>query len=584
MENHQVVYAISDNIISSLGVNTQENLRQIYAEQSGITRIEDSQLYVEPVMASRLNWERVSSMPGYAAHDTYSRLERVMIASATDALSKTDIQPDELDTIFIFSTTKGNVDVLAKNNGTVPTDAYLYTTAQRVADHFNAANPPIVVSNACISGVVAPILAEHMLRTGKYTNAIIIGGDLLTEFVISGFESFKSVSISLCRPYDQNHDGLNLGEGVATLIVSTDASKVKDKKPIMLAGGSTSNDANHISGPSRTGEELKMAIESALAEAGLTADDIDMADAHGTATVYNDEMEAKAINLSGLGSKPLISLKSYFGHTLGASGLIETIVCIEALRQQMIPRTLGFENAGDTMHVNVSTQTSPATLRNIVKTASGFGGCNAALVLSTTNGGQSFRNYAEIDVIRKCNIDHQQVKIDGNVCFDGSQLPDYATFIRAAFKQESESYLKFGKMDDLCKLALVCCEYLLKNIDLSAYNSRDISLLLTCKSSSLDTDLQHQAIINNKNPYQPSPAVFVYTLANVMQGEICIRHRIKGECLCLVDNSLSDNRLTEYASIMFAQERAQICIAGYVDYLQGNYKAQLSLMQPRQRI
>jgi 3-oxoacyl-(acyl-carrier-protein) synthase len=107
---------------------------------------------------------------------------------------------------------------------------------------------------------------------------------------MSGFQSFKSVSPQPCRPYDKSRDGLTVGEGVATLVLSCDKQLVKDDVPVMVAGSSSSNDANHISGPSRTGDGLAFAIEDALAEAGVSAEEVDLVDMHGTATLYNDEM------------------------------------------------------------------------------------------------------------------------------------------------------------------------------------------------------------------------------------------------------------------------------------------------------
>ena len=151
---------------------------------------------------------------------------------------------------------------------------------------------------------------------------------------------------------------------------------------VKVSGGSVSNDANHISGPSRTGEELNLAISKAMNNAGLSANDIDFISAHGTATLFNDEMEAKAITLAGLQLVPVNSLKGYYGHTLGAAGLIESIISIQSLKENLVIPTRGFENIGVTQPINVCSTLYSATLKNCLKTASGFGGCNAAMVFS----------------------------------------------------------------------------------------------------------------------------------------------------------------------------------------------------------
>src|SRR6202012_4784891 len=192
----------------------------------------------------------------------------------------------------------------------------LPVSARKIAAHFHFAHTPIVVSNACISGVLALLLAKRLLQSGQYENAVVAGADVISRFVLSGFGSFQAISPGPCKPFDAARDGINLGEGAGTIILST---RMIHREGIKLSGGSVSNDANHISGPSRTGEELCQTITRSLRDAGLTPGNIDFISAHGTATLYNDEMEAKALTLAHLQSAPVNSLKGYYGHTLGAA-------------------------------------------------------------------------------------------------------------------------------------------------------------------------------------------------------------------------------------------------------------------------
>ena len=297
-----------------------------------------------------------------------------------DALKQADIDIRDSKTILIISTTKGNIGLLEteKYREALKKRIALTTSAQIVADHFGFANKPIVISNACISGVLAIITGMRLLRAGACENAVITGADLISKFILSGFQSFQALSQSVCRPFDRLHDGLNLGEGAGTIILSTNKKYIGH---IKIRGGSLSNDANHISGPSRTGEELAYAIGRSMDDAGVDAGEIDFISAHGTGTVYNDEMEANAIRLSGLNEVPLNSLKGYYGHTLGAAGLIETIVSIESLRQGEFIGTPGFERTPESHQVNASASHRYINARNFLKTASGFGGCNAAVVI-----------------------------------------------------------------------------------------------------------------------------------------------------------------------------------------------------------
>jgi 3-oxoacyl-[acyl-carrier-protein] synthase-1 len=216
-----------------------------------------------------------------------------------------------------------------------------------------------------------------LLQAGKYQNAIVVGCDRFSRFVLSGFQSFQAISNAPCKPFDAERNGINLGEAAATIILSATG----ENEPLaILSGGSTSNDANHISGPSRTGIELALAISRAITEAGITNKDIDIISAHGTATLYNDEMEAKAFTLAGLNNTPLHSFKGYIGHTLGAAGVAESVMLLEAIRCQNIIPSAGFNQSASGQTLNVSTFPISANINYALKTASGFGGCNAAMV------------------------------------------------------------------------------------------------------------------------------------------------------------------------------------------------------------
>ncbi len=160
------------------------------------------------------------------------------------------------------------------------------------------------------------------------------------------------------------------------------SSNKQSKDHIKVVSGSVSNDANHISGPSRTGEELYYCIKKSMKDAGLSGADIDFISAHGTATMYNDEMEAKAIASATLQAAPVNSLKAFYGHTLGAAGLIESIISIQSLKENIIIPTKGFKESGVSKPINICNKILYKHLYNCLKTASGFGGCNAAVVFS----------------------------------------------------------------------------------------------------------------------------------------------------------------------------------------------------------
>ena len=368
------IYTVAENILSPIGNTTAENFAALKNSISGIKQHNDPRISTQPFSASLFNDGRQFT------EGNYTKFEQLLVASIKDALLNSPIDVTGANTIMIISSTKGNISLLETGAGMkdLQKRIALSTSAKLVAEHFGFINQPIVISNACISGVMGIITGMRLLRTGRYQNAVITGADVISQFILSGFESFHALSAQLCRPFDQNRKGLNLGEGAGTLVLSSSKQFAQN---IKVLGGAVSNDANHISGPSRTGKELGYAITGALHEAAITPGDIDFISAHGTATNYNDEMEASAIALSGLEKTPVNSLKGYYGHTLGAAGLIEVIASVQSLKENLVLPTSGFKEHGVTAPINVCSAMLQKPLSTFLKTASGFGGCNAAVVV-----------------------------------------------------------------------------------------------------------------------------------------------------------------------------------------------------------
>jgi 3-oxoacyl-[acyl-carrier-protein] synthase I len=372
------IFISSDNILSPIGLTTAENFEQLKQNVSGIKMHHDNNMSEQPFQAALFDDEKFYNNN---SQNSYTKFEKLLIASITDALANSGISATDKKTVLIISSTKGNISLLETEaaSESLNNRISLNASAKLVAGHFQFSNQPIIVSNACISGMLAILTGMRLIQSGQYENAVVAGADVISKFVLSGFQSFQAISQSPCKPFDAARDGINLGEGAGTVILT---SNKDHSSGIKVTGGSVSNDANHISGPSRTGEELSLAIKKAMNASGLNAADIDFISAHGTATIYNDEMEAKAIAMAGLQAAPVNSLKGYYGHTLGAAGLIESIISIQSLKENLVIPTRGFENLGVTQPVNVCSALYRSTLNNCLKTASGFGGCNAAMVFS----------------------------------------------------------------------------------------------------------------------------------------------------------------------------------------------------------
>jgi 3-oxoacyl-[acyl-carrier-protein] synthase-1 len=370
----RTVYVTADNIFSPLGKNTADNMTALRKGLSGI-RLQHSAIDAEPFYASLFS-------PGdIPADDELTAFEQIVFLSARDAMQRAGITSADpgSKTGFILSSTKGNIGLIENiSDAVIPEERIsLNTSASLIAKKLGIQTEPLVVSHACISGLLAMITGMRLIQSGVYDQLVISGGDLITSFIYSGFRSFQAISTKPCRPFDAARDGISLGEAAATIVLSSD----KKSGRFVLAGGSVSNDANHISGPSRTGEELLLAIKSAMNQAGVSPDEIQFISAHGTATRYNDDMEAKAIALAAMERVPVNSFKGYYGHTLGAAGILESILTLQSMKENVLLPTFGFSEPGTEQPVHVVKELKPATLHTCLKTASGFGGCNAAIVI-----------------------------------------------------------------------------------------------------------------------------------------------------------------------------------------------------------
>ena len=176
-------------------------------------------------------------------------------------------------------------------------------------------------------------------------------------------------------------------------------------------------------------------------------------------------------------------------------------------------------------------------------------------------------------------IGEGKVVVNKRLIFNQEKIITFAEFIKALYKQEQIAYPKFYKMDALSKLGFMCAELLLRQGNPGSFKPDSLAVVLANSSSSLDTDLTHQESIRNRAAYFPSPSVFVYTLANIVIGEICIRHSLKGENAFLISETFNPGQLTEYVSEILDNKRAGACICGWVEILGNDFRAMMALVE-----
>jgi len=371
-----MISIIADNIISPLGFTTADNLKAVVHGDTRLCLYQGKWGIPEPFVASLFTDEQWNMMP---LKDGYSRLERLAIFSIGKAVSDSGMDITSSRVIIILSSTKGDVEQL-------PGFVSLGETATRIARYFKNPNIPVVVSNACISGLSAQIVARRMLQTGDYDYAVVCGVEVQSKFIISGFQSFKALSVDECRPFDIDRNGLNVGEAAATVIMKREEDTVVDSRWYAL-DGVIRNDAFHISSPSRTANGSYNALSSVLRSASSlfgenAAERLGMVNVHGTSTLYNDEMESVALSRAGLDSVPINTYKGYYGHTMGAAGILEVVLSMHSLAQGLILGTRGFRELGVSHSINVSSEERYSDRAVFIKLISGFGGCNAAMLFA----------------------------------------------------------------------------------------------------------------------------------------------------------------------------------------------------------
>lgn len=585
---------VSTNIVSPLGMSSQENWRAVMQGRSALRRLENYKGIPLPFVASVFTPEQVEKL----AVEGFTRFESLAIRSITEALTHTDLDVHGERTIFILSTTKADVEELGfveERDGDYHRPAL---SAQRIAEHVGIGGGAIVCCNACISGVSAQILADRLISCGHYDNAVVCGADLVSSFTASGFLSFKSLSNEACRPFDADRQGLNLGEAAAT-IVFTRADNLREGD-WLFERGEMDNDAFHLSTPAPSGEGARKVLEAVMK--GRDASELAFVSAHGTATMFNDQMESVAIEKAGLSDVPLTALKGWFGHTLGASGVLEVILGMMAVSESVVLPLRGFREIGVSGKVNLSPELRATDKNSFLKMISGFGGCNAAALYRRVREGMERETAPGLEKAAHSMGEtapelketahlmgeaasglkelHRVHILPDGVTLDGRPLPiqsQGAGLLSEIYRKYVGDYPKYHKMDALSRLAFLATELLLSRGDVSQDSKR--ATILFNRTSSVVADRCHLGSIAKPGEFYPSPSVFLGTLPNIATGEIAIRHGYNGETSLYITDFRDEALMKKVVSSSFSLGGFRSLICGFVDCDGGDsFEADLKIL------
>lgn len=576
-----MAYIIADNIISPLGETSEENYLSVKSGRSGIRAYEPGTCNIPEEFYASLLFEDFETLALKSAQKA--------IANAQKTMGNAQLELKGKRTAFILSSTKGNIEE----------NISLADSAQRIASQLGIDSKPIVVCNACISGLSALILGNRLIDSGLYDAAIVCGCDTPRQFILSGFQSLKALSPEPCRPFDMERMGLNLGEAAATLILS--------KNPIQgnswrMGDGFIRNDAFHISTPSKTADglylSLQRTLESFTKEISSTCKQIDMKEhlafinAHGTATLFNDQMESVAIGRAGLSDLPANAYKSFWGHTMGAAGILETIISMKAIDDDTILGTRGFSELGVSGKMNICAENRPTDKKGFIKMLSGFGGCNATIWaaknperenIALSQIEQQNREFTTTHTIR---ITPEEVILDQRKLWEGKKElgeqegKEHHSLLTTLYKQMIGNYPKFYKMDGLSRLGFVASEILL-NAE-KGETDKERAIIFFNHSSSIASDRNYKESINDKDNYFPSPSIFVYTLPNIVTGEIAIRNHFHGETSFFILPDKDERLMEEILQASCRDAQSKSFLTGWIDYEdERHFEADLKIKKMR---
>lgn len=379
-------------IISSIGKDLEETRNSLRTGKSGIGqpqtfKTRHTNLPVGEIDLSNIELGDILNLNRDLA---YTRASMLGIYAVKQLLDNSGLKSIPADTGFISGTSVGGIDFTERYFNEFETDAdkrkfiqaqHPGFSTEMIAGYFGLKNFVSTISTACSSSANAIMVGARMIEAGRLKRVIVGGSDCLTKFTLNGFNSLMILSENTCRPFDEERDGLNLGEAAAYILL--EAENCIDGKKVLgrLSGYGNANDAFHQTASSENGEGAFLAISKALKKAGIPASGIDYINVHGTGTKNNDLSESIALQRA-FGEKipAFSSTKAFTGHTLGAAGAVEAVFSLLSLKDQEIFPNLNFQKMMNETGLVPVTELQNKKINSILSNSFGFGGNCTSLI------------------------------------------------------------------------------------------------------------------------------------------------------------------------------------------------------------
>ncbi|MAZ94372.1 MAG: beta-ketoacyl-[acyl-carrier-protein] synthase family protein [Bacteroidales bacterium] len=567
-------------IISPIGKNLGETYDSLISESTGISNIEilntrHKNSFV--VGEIKLTHNELIEIAKVDTYKTWTRTALLGIIAAKQAIKDANIDT-KIETALISATTVGGMDrselhykEMVEGNHKEYIDLHhAGNSTEMIAENCNISGLTTTISTACSSSLNSILVGSRLIKNGLVKQAVVGGTDSLSKFTLNGFNTLMILDKEHCRPFDDSRAGLNLGEGSAFLVLEDLESAITSKKKIyaVVSGYANANDAHHQTASSNEGTGPFLSMQQALDEASLTPADIDYINVHGTGTYNNDLTEGIAIKrLFGNKLPRFSSTKGYTGHTLGAAGVIESVISILALNNNFIPPNINFSAAIKEIDIEPETKlTNDICLSNVLTNSFGFGGNDSSIVYS------SAKNYSSVNTqISKLK---KEVYINGMGCLSpqntiGGKLinytpPDNDSNYLQILKPNYRDYINpklLRRMSKVVRMGIISSGIALKDANVIKPDAIITGTGMGCME---DTEKFLNAMIANDEELL-TPTAFIQSTHNTIGGAIALGLNNHSYNLTYVHRTFSFESALLDSMIMINEKKAENVLVGGFD-------------------
>ena len=553
-------------IISAIGNCKESVLESLKKQKTGIEKIKilDTVHKDFPSGEVKMTDSQLKSSLEIPQTKLISRNALLGIYAAKEALLQAGINKENKNgkkIFFISGTTVGGMDLTEKFYKDFPQNTECLkqhdsgSCTDLTAEYFGIFDNVITISTACSSAANALILASRLIKAGKADIVVAGGAEALTKFHLNGFNSLMIIDKEICRPFDQNRAGLNLGEGAAYVVLETsESAKSRNATPLTyLVGGANTCDAFHQTASSPEGEGAYNAMKQALEEAGLSPWEIDYINAHGTGTPNNDESESQALKRIFSDQIPLFSsTKSLTGHTTSASGAIESVICILAMQNNFAPGNLGFETKMENFDFSPIKENTPKILKNVICNSFGFGGNDSSLIFSINPPKENAKDFVYNEEIKL----ETPVKVEINSEEELSKL---------------KNFLKPAESRRLCKIMKTSLLTSLEALSKAGIQTPDAIITATTLGCWENSEkLLEQITFEGEEMLKPT--LFMQSTHNTIGSNIAIKTGCKGYNITYTQGENSMKCAMEDAVLLLKSGMCKNVLIGLHDETTKNYR------------